>query len=135
MRGGGCRVLSPAQLDEMCELREKGWGPERIAAHFEERGTKVSASAISWQCLSLGADAPPHLRGKQAGQVEPYERGGRIVRPFSAEEDRKLREWSAGPNRLRKCEIAKRLGRKGHSVHGRLLTLARRDARREEAGL
>jgi len=128
---GGARILSEAQIEEMCELREKGWPVERIAAHFTEAGTRVSPGSIAWQCLKHGADTTPKRRGICTQPVEPYRRGGHVVRPYTADDDVLLRVLDMQGFRV--SVIARRLGRKENSIRGRLLTLARRDARAEEA--
>ena len=128
---GGRRILSDEQLTEMAELRERGWGLSRIAEHFTVAGTPVSRSTVNWQCLRLGADAPARLRGKQAAPRRPYWRDGRSCRPWTEAEDRQLLQLEGSGESI--TEIARRLGRANSSVRGRLLTLARRDARREEA--
>lgn len=127
----GRRILSDAQIDEMAALRERGWGVDRIAQHFTEAGTPISVGAISWQCLRIGADAPPRLRGKSTQPRAPFRRGKHEVRPYSGEEDDQLREFDR--QGLNVAEIGRRLGRKQNSVRGRLLTLTRRDTRAEEA--
>ncbi|WP_030540583.1 hypothetical protein [Sphingobium sp. DC-2] len=128
---GGRRILSDEQLAEMAELRERGWGLTRIAEHFTDAGTPVSRSTVNWQCLRLGADAPPRLRGRQTAPSAPYWRGGRSCRPWTDAEDRQLLRLEASG--VSATDMARRLGRANSSVRGRLLTLARRDARREEA--
>ncbi|MFB0875489.1 MULTISPECIES: hypothetical protein [unclassified Sphingobium] len=127
-----CR-LSDEQLDEMARLRERGWGPGRIAEHFTHAGTPISGSSINWQCMRLGADAPARLRGRSSAPRETYWRNGRPCRPWTAEDDAKLIELEQAGVKLH--IVAQRLGRANSSVRGRLLTLARRDARREEASV
>ncbi len=126
----GARILNDAQLDEMCTLRERGWGLDRIAAHFTEAGTAISPQAINWQCMRLGADVPPRLRGTHSQAESPYLRGKHPVRPFTGEEDALLRVLEMQGFRI--SEIARRMGRKPNSIKGRLYTLARQDARQEE---
>lgn len=128
---GGKRILSDAQIDEMCGLREKGWGVERIAEYFTANGTAISAAAINWQCMVHGADAPKRLRGKHAQAAAPYQRGAHVVRPYSPEDDALLRVLDMQGFKV--SVIARRMGRKQNSICGRLLTLARKDARAEEA--
>ena len=128
---GGKRILSDAQLDEMAALREKGWGIDRIAAHFSDQGTKISAATINWQCMRVGADAPLRLRGRHTQAARPYGRASGTVRPFSPQEDAELVRLDQSG--IRVAEICRRMGRRSSSIRGRLLTLARIDARREEA--
>ncbi|RUN77292.1 hypothetical protein [Sphingomonas sp. TF3] len=123
------RRLSDDQIDEMARLRERGWSSERIAAHFGEQGVSISANAINWQCLRVGADAPLKFQGRCTQPTEPYNRGGHIVRPFSAADDALLLTLEAQGINI--AEIARRISRKPNSVKGRLMTLARRDARAE----
>lgn len=127
----GARILSDGQLDEMCELRERGWGIDRIAQYFTDAGTPISANAVNWQCMRLGADVPQRLRGKHTQPSAPYQRGGHIVRPYTPDEDALLRVLEMQGFSI--AVIARRLGRQGNSIRGRLYTLARIDARQEEA--
>lgn len=127
---GGKRILSDAQIDEMCELREKGWGIDRIAAYFTAQGTPISGKAINWQCMKNGADAPPRLRGRHTQPTAPYRRGNHIVRPYSSEDDALLRVLDQQGFSV--AVISRRMGRKPNSIRGRLITLARMDARAED---
>lgn len=127
----GKRILSDHQIDEMCRLREKGWGVDRIAEHFSTGGTPISPSCVSWQCMRAGADAPRRLRGTCHQRTEPYSRGGHVVRPYSPADDAALRQLDM--EGVPVSTIARQLGRRHNSIRGRLYTLARRDARAEEA--
>lgn len=124
------RILTDQQLDEMARLRERGWGIDRIAAHFTGAGTPVSASTIEWQCMRLGADAPVRFRGSSPKTQVAYDRGGHAVRPWTAAEDADLLRLEGGG--IAYAEICRRLDRASSSVRGRLLTLARREARAED---
>lgn len=126
---GGRRILTDAQIDEMARLRERGWGVQRIADHFMAAGTPISAGSINWQCLMAGADRPAKFWPKPTKVRAIVQRNGHVVRAFTAEDDAKLFDFEA--QGLGISEIARRLGRKPNSIRGRLLTLARRDARRE----
>ncbi len=126
----GCRLLNSDQLAEMCELRERGKGIHAIAEHFNKQGIPVTASTIDYQCMRLGADAPPRLRGKTPSRLPSYVRKSGPVRPYSVDDDRLLLELSKAGTRH--VDICKALGRSTSSVRGRLLTLARREARRED---
>lgn len=126
------RKLDERQLVEMAEMRERGDHPREIAKHFQEQGISISESAIDWQCIRLGADAPPDKRGRSRDcPAKAFRRKGRLVRPFSPAEDAVIIEMSLQPG-VRRADIARRLNRKPHSVLGRQLSLARRDARQEE---
>lgn len=127
---GGKRILSDAQIDEMCDLREKGWGIGRIAEYFSEQGTPISPNAINWQCMKAGADAPPKLRGKHTQPSGPYLRGRHIVRPYTPEDDTLLRVLEMQGFKI--AVISRRMHRAPNSIRGRLLTLARMDARAED---
>lgn len=128
---GSKRILSDAQIDEMIELRERGWSATRIAAHFTEQGTPISAGSIGWQCLRVGADAPPRLQGANTQATKPYLRNGRVVKPFSPEDDTLLKVLDMQGFNI--SVIARRMNRGANSIRGRLYTLARRDARAEQA--
>lgn len=127
---GGKRILSEAQVEEMAALRERGKSAGQIAEYFAKQGVKVSEGAIHWQCLRVGADAPMRLRGKSTQPSAPYQRGNHIVRPFTAEDDALLRVLDMQGFKL--SVIARRMGRGPNSIRGRLLTLARLDAREED---
>lgn len=129
-RSGNVRRLSDAQIDEMAALRERGWSCDRIAEHFTKAGTAISGSAIYWQCLRVGADVPRKLRGAHTQPGAPYQRGKHIVRPYTTDDDRRLLELEAAGAKMR--EIARKLGRAENSIRGRLMTLARRQARAED---
>lgn len=128
---GGPRILSDAQLIELAELREQGWTQARIARHFTDAGTPISEGIVHWWALQMGADLPPERRHAQRPPERPYQRGSVIVRPFTPEEDAiliRLEQQGVGY-----MDIARRLDRRRNSIVGRLMTLARRDARQEEA--
>jgi hypothetical protein len=125
------RILNEAQLDEMAELRERGWTMARIQRHFERKGVAVSRGVIAWQCLRMGADLPPGRRRPSAQRDRHYERRGRVVRPFSPDEDAQLIALEA--KGLPLSRIAREIGRANNSIRGRLMVLAMREARAEEA--
>lgn len=125
------RILSDDQIEKMADLRERGWSCRRIADHFTANGTPISVGSVSWQCLRVGADAPPQRRGKLTQPTETYERNGRIVRPFTEDDDALLRVLDMQGFKI--SVIARRMRRGSNSIRGRLYTLARRDARAEEA--
>lgn len=122
------RRLSQLEIAEIARLRELGHSYEWIAAQFG-----CSANAVSWQCCRLGADAP-RSTGKSWEKVQGpqvMKRGDYTVRRFTAEEDARLLELSQAG--IGNSEIARRLGRRPNSITGRLMALARRDARKERA--
>ena len=59
-----------------------------------------------------------------------FERSGHEVRRFTVEEDELLLDLKS--KGLTNAAIGRRLNRAAHTVLGRLMTLARQDARREE---
>lgn len=129
---GGRRILSDPQIEQMIALRERGWSPERIANHFTESGTAISRGSISWQCLIHGADVPAKFRNKPVIENRPpFQRGDHLVKPYSSEDDTLLRVLDMQDFSI--AVISKRMGRRPNSIRGRLATLARRDARAEEA--
>ena len=124
---GGSRILDDDQIDEMAELREQGKTAREISEHFAAKGVKVTAASISWQCLRVGADIPIERRKTFKPAEKPYNRSGRPVRPFTENEDEQLRALDA--EGLRHAEIGRRLQRKPNSIKGRLMVLARHEAR------
>lgn len=126
----GRRILSDEQIDEMAELRERGWSYARIARHFTTRGTPVSVGSVSWQCLRVGADLPAERRVSAYQRAVTSVRGGKLVRAFTQDEDRRLLELEASG--ASGAEMARALDRGGNSIRGRLYTLARHEARAEE---
>ena len=114
-------------------MRERGKSFGQIQRRLLTRGIKLSTSAISWHCLRLGADLPPEKRQRMPTRTTPVRRGGYLVRPFTPAEDERLLDLSAEGKRI--CEIARAFGgtRQHNSIIGRLMTLARREARAEDA--
>lgn len=111
----------------MVEMREQGKSVGQIALKLD-----MSASSVSWHCLRLGADSPK-TSTKVPKRVGPMTaiRNGKIVRRFTQAEDQTLLELESQGKTL--SEIARSLGRKRNSILGRLMTLARRDQRIENA--
>lgn len=122
----GARILTDAQVEEMAALREAGYSCERLARRFG-----VSPKTVRWQCLRVGADHPEGHKRTAPRRLEPNVRNGRLVRPFSGDEDARLVEMKL--EGLNNSEIGRRLGRKPNSILGRLMTIAMnadRDERR-----
>jgi transposase-like protein len=114
--------------ERMAGMREQGHTYVQIAARFG-----CSASVVSWQCLRLGAE-PPKARYASWTEIKGpavSARGDHLVRRFTEPEDALLLELEASG--LSVNAIARRLGRRTSSIRGRLMTLARRDARSEAA--
>lgn len=120
------RRFSEADYEHMAELRERGLSIGQIARRFD-----CSQGLVQWQCLRLGAD-PPNAKPLPDAVSGPLvvRRGDHEVRRFTPEEDAKLlaMEMESLP-----LAMARRLRRAPNSVRGRLMTLARREARREPA--
>lgn len=119
------RKYSDEQLNEAAELREAGMSLGAIAKRLG-----MSSGAVNWHCLRLGADTPQRSKRQPQGPMV-MQRSGHTVRRFTPDEDRKIREMAqqgAGAS-----AIARSLGRKHNSIIGRLMTLARQEARNEEA--
>jgi len=114
-----------AAIERAVELREQGL---TYAAAAQRTG--MSPGAVEYYCLKLGAEGPrdtPPADAPTGPMV--LRRKGHIVRRFTSDEDRQMLEMeSAG---LARAEIARRLGRRQHSISSRLMTLARREAREE----
>jgi hypothetical protein len=129
----GAPILTRDQVDAICEMRERGYSTARIRRVLAREGVEISKGAVDWRCLRAGADLPPERRPRTHSlrPGETYWRGDRPFRTFSPEEDARL--LALEREGLRKAEIGRRLGRRPHSVTARLATLARREARREDA--
>ena len=121
------RKYSDEQLTEAAELRETGMSCAAIAKRLG-----MSVGSVSWHCLRLGADSP-NTTGNTSKPTGPMEvtRGDHVVRRFTESEDARLIEMERAGWRI--CDMAQALGRKPNSVRGRLMTLARHEARLEQA--
>ena len=121
------RKLTEAQIALACEMRERGRSCASIAIRLG-----VSEGAISWRMLERGAEPP------KPGRLDPVpteetsvRRGAHVVRRFTRDEDARLLALNA--QGLSPQAIGHRLGRRHNSIKGRLMTLARREARAEAA--
>ena len=115
------RKLTDAQIEEMCEKREKGWGYERLAERFG-----VSQGAIHYQCLKNAAVSPRQRRRPVPTEPSSFVAGdGRTQRRFTIADDERLLELEASGLSYQK--IGRQMGRAYTSVRIRLLTLALRD--------
>lgn len=114
------RKLNAEQVEQIAELRERGWSYQRIAAKFS-----VSSGAVHYHCLKQGA-VSPRTRGKiaYADQTRPviHASDGRTQRRFSPQEDAELQRLSMAGKSI--SEIGKITGRALTSVRMRLMTLA-----------
>jgi hypothetical protein len=120
----GRRKLSEEAYDAMAEAVERGEPPRRVAERFG-----VSLGTVNWTCLRLGADRPAKHRGKTPRPAGTMRRGNHTVRNFTPDEDEIILSMRASGHRI--VEIAQATGRKHNSIVGRLLTLARHEARAE----
>lgn len=121
--------LTRAQIDEAIELCEAGTGYSDIARRFG-----VSSGCIYWHCLAEGAENPAHeAKIPKPAPTEPriIKRGNHVIRTFIQREDDELLRLEA--EGYTPTEIGRVLGRQPNSVRGRLMTLARHEARREAA--
>ncbi|HEX7798776.1 MAG TPA: hypothetical protein VF402_00410 [Asticcacaulis sp.] len=120
------RRLNDAQIAEIAALRERGWGTRALALRFG-----VTVSLVEWHCLRLGADAPKGGYAPRAVPEQPrgYLRAGRPVRLYTRDEDARLLAMAREGRPER--QIAEALQRSATSVAGRLMVLARREARLE----
>lgn len=121
------KKFNKADYERWAEMRERGLSCEQIG-----RAEHASASVVSWQCLRLGAD-PPNAKPVRETIVGPevMVRGNGVVRRFTPEDDAKLKELALA--RVTYSEIGRALNRPRNSIEGRLMTLARRERRKEEA--
>lgn len=128
--------LDEDQWQEVGAKYEAGERPRQLLPWIlETYGVKVSASVFQWNMLRIGANPPgAKILPERAPGRAVVKRGNHIVRHFSAEEDALLRELAIAG--VGNSEIGRKLGgRRSNSVRGRLLTLARIEARQEGAGV
>ncbi len=118
------RRVTPQLIETIIVLRERGRSFGQISARLG-----LSRGTISWHCLKHGAEPPRPGRSWDVPKVMEMRRGNHVVRRYSPEEDARLLALEA--RGLRIAEIARALGRASNSIRGRLMTLARRDERRE----
>ncbi|QGY05549.1 helix-turn-helix domain-containing protein [Methylobacterium mesophilicum SR1.6/6] len=121
------RRFTDAQREQMAERREAGESCPKIGRRFG-----CSASNVRWICLALGADHPKaRLTPATARGPAVIQRGDHVVRRFLPDEDTRL--LALAGEGLSNSAIGKVLGRPAVSIRGRLMTLARREARAEAA--
>ncbi|WP_421792809.1 hypothetical protein [Hyphobacterium sp.] len=119
--------VSAQQIAEICEMRERGLTFGQIALK-----TGIHKETVNWHCTRNAAD-PPGARPLAEDIVGPavMKRGDHIVRRFTPDEDRQI--LAMRQRGMRPADIARKIERKPHSVAGRLITLARKEQRRESA--
>ncbi|MBU0643672.1 MAG: hypothetical protein KJ731_21160 [Alphaproteobacteria bacterium] len=113
-------------INEAAILRETGMSVDAIAKRLG-----MSRGSVSWHCLRLGADSPntvTNVSDPKGPMV--VARGDHYVKRFTATEDRALIDMDIAGWRV--CDMARALDRKPNSIRGRLMTLARREARAEQ---
>jgi DNA-binding CsgD family transcriptional regulator len=118
------RRLTAEERETIADMREAGKTYREIAGVLG-----CSEGAIEWTCLKNGIEKPGGA-GRTGSSGKTYERRGRMVRAFSADEDARLLSLEA--NGYTPKEIGDELGRRPNSVIARLRTLARRDEREQE---
>lgn len=121
--------MTPETVEKLLSLRED----DGLSYCAIAKRLRVSESIVSYYCLKEGAEHPTR-RGVcyvKPGAIE--RRGDHLVRRFTPEEDALIlrldAEGLSSHNIGLRCEPPRR----GNSVKGRLMTLARREARAEEA--
>lgn len=119
VRPGG---LSAADHEYIHELARRGWTSHRIAASIEKH-----PSTVQWYMYRHGLKAPQYRENR----LKPVVRGGRVVKPFTPEEDAfitALRIQGFGPRKIADL-TTKRFGhpRTHHTVACRLVMLASRE--------
>lgn len=116
--------FTDADYAEMAAMREDGTIIAAIAAKFA-----CSIGLVAWTCLRLGADAPGAYKSITRDAQPLIIRNGHPTRGYNPEQDAIILEMEARGESL--SAIGRRLGRKHNSIKGRLMTLARREARAE----
>lgn len=111
-------------IEKAASLRERGLSYGQIAARLG-----MSIGAVEYHCLRRGADLPvPPAPAPYAGPME-VRRGNYTVKRFTAAEDARLIEMDISGMSV--MDIARALGRPHNSIIGRLMLLARNEARKE----
>ncbi len=125
------RKFPDSIYEEAATLRERGWGLQRLANRFG-----CSVGVLRWNFLKLGAETKSSAK-RVLPQTRPgapvFMRNGHAVRSYTpADDELILRLEREG---LGDTAIGRRLDppRKPNSIKGRLMTLARHEARREAA--
>lgn len=121
------RKFSDEIIEKVAALREQGLTFRQIEAE-----TGVPSSVAYSHCLRLGADSPETATDTSTpGGPMVYKRGKHHVRRFTPAEDERLLQLELSGMRI--CDIARKIGRKPHSVTGRLRLLTRKEVRAERA--
>lgn len=111
--------LSDADHAEIYRLADKGWSANRIAVKISKH-----PATVQWFMYCAGLSAPQYRNTK------PYYRNGRLVTPFTPDEDAFIEALRIQDYHLDKiAEVAsKRFGgqRTSHTIRCRLIMLAAR---------
>lgn len=117
------RKYSPEILAEAIRLREtRGMSFKAIAERLD-----MSHGSVYWHCLRQGADNPKAAARKLGKPPMISARGEHLLRRFSAEDDAVILDMRSSGASL--SEIARKLGRRHHSISSRLLLLERNQER------
>lgn len=121
--------ITDAAKAEMFRLREENG----LTYGQISRKLGISVSAISWHCLKEGVEHPTRRKICRTHPGAVVARGNHTVRNFTAAEDDRIQQLDKLG--IGATEIGRQLypRRAANSVRGRLMTLARREARAEEA--
>lgn len=120
------RKYSDELLAQAAAMREAG----QSYAYISER-LGMSVGSVAWHCLRLGADRPDAkpIPAQWSGPAV-MQRSGHVVRRFTADEDAVIQKMALAGEKV--ADISRRLARPPNSVLGRLMTLARHEARAED---
>jgi len=119
--------MTEQQLERAISLRHRSWSLADIA---DDIG--LSVGCVAYQLLKAAVEAPKHRQSLPSPKIATgYSRCGFAVRRFTVAEDQLLLELEARCATVK--EISTALARRHNSIRGRLMTLARREARIEEA--
>ena len=134
-RGAHPSKYPPQLIEEIPALREQGLSCRAIAREIlKTYGVRMSPGAISHRCLLAAADPAP-LAAKILPAVRPGPaviiRSGREVRRFEAADDAVILKMEREGASY--ADMGRALNRHGHTIKARLATLARHEARREQA--
>jgi IS30 family transposase len=116
-------ALTDAQKEQIRYLR----GTRGCSHAFIAESLDRAVGSITWFCLQEGIDKPTARPIKLGQHKSVCQRGNYIVRRFDEQEDRTLVAMRLDGKTT--TEIARTLNRRQNSIIGRLMTLARREAR------
>lgn len=118
-------MLTPDQITDICERRERGQSAGQIARRFD-----ISEETVRYHTYRLGAELPdPAPLWTDIVGPAVVRRGNHIVRRFTPAEDAELRRL-AGLG-MGEADIARAMKRPRSSIRNRLIRAARVEARKE----